>query len=57
MDAAGGLVAAACRDGETLPVLVIDHNAKACQQLQRDGDVGFGILLVFHYLNRCGKIV
>jgi hypothetical protein len=48
MDVAGRLVAAACSNGEPLPVLVFDHDAKARQQLQGDGDVGLGNQLPHH---------
>jgi len=42
MDFAGRLVAAAGRDGETLPALAMHLDAKARQQVERDLDVRLG---------------
>jgi hypothetical protein len=48
MDVAGRLVAAAGRNGEALPAVALDRNAKARQQVERDLDVGLGDQLADH---------
>ena len=50
MDLPGRAVLAARRDDKALPLLVCHPDAKACQQLQRDVDIGLGDQLA-HHLN------
>ncbi len=59
MDGAGRTQRTAGRDGEALPAIALDVDAKACQQVERDFDVGFGDQLAHHVnadaLRLCGQ--
>ena len=46
---AGRLITAALRDDETFPALALDVDAKACQQVECDLDVGLGDQFAFDF--------